>query len=145
MSATTITFDEMERKSQETKGWALAAKNSRHRIVSGVLLGFVASMLKSLVAALTPEKLEQLPEENSTKLTRDLQELHCLLASFCSSPNLRYLRRRPVTSGFLDTIAESTEDLGDIVDDLVLAANEDFRGLLTECVESIPAAASAGV
>jgi hypothetical protein len=138
MCTAVVTFNELERQSEFTKGWALAAKNARNAAV-GVALTMVASAaLDRLVKSLAPEKLGTLSKENKAELTAHLQDLHSLLAACCrrsqhdQSRLFRYLRAN---------IENRTEDLGDIIEDLVLSEDEQFKALLADCVRSISAPA----
>ena len=136
MATAAITFDELERNSEVTKGYALLAKNARSMFKSIVLMGLVSNKLDLLMASLAPEKLELLSEENTSKLVRDLQDLHSLLAEFsCWDHRSGGLLVR----GFVQKVQDSTEDLGDVIEDLVLSQDKEFRTLLSECVQRVSA------
>lgn len=134
MCTAALTFDELERKSQSTKGWALVARNARNEAI-GVALTIIASkMLDRLVRALTPERLALLSAENKAELTADLQDLHSLLANCCRRSEHDTSR---IVRFLMTNIENRTEDLGDIIEDLVLSGDEQFKALLSDCVRSM--------
>lgn len=124
-------------------GWTLLAKATTNAFKATLLMSFAAHHLKGLVTSLTAEEIARIPREEAIQLTKDLQELHRLLASFCRSQNFEQLNRTFI--GLIaNKIRESTEDLGDIIEDLVLSESEEFKLLISECAQGISTAAHSG-
>lgn len=136
MSTAAVTFCELERKSESTKGWALAAKNARNAAIGVVLTVVVSKALDRLVDALTPDRLAVISREKKFELASHLQELHSLLAACCRDSQRekgRFIRF------LMANIENRTEDLGDIIEDLVLSEDEQFKALLSDCAKHISA------
>lgn len=136
LMCTALTFNELERKSQSTKGWTLVAKNARNAVIGIATTLVVSKTLDRLVTALTPERLASLSPKNKAELTADLQELHALLVVGCRQSEREQSRAFRL---LMSKIEERTEDLGDIIEDLVLSGDEQFKMLLSDCVKSISA------
>jgi N-acyl-D-aspartate/D-glutamate deacylase len=146
MSAAAITFDQMERTADKTlalAGVAAWAKHARVRIFCSFVLQMVHKSLAHLVEALTPEHLEVLTDEQALDLTKKLQHVHCYLTELLERAESKNLSRSFLFRDTLIGIDELTEDLGDIIEDLVLSNDQEFRSLLGECVDGLAAARTA--
>ena len=93
--------------------------------------------LDQLLNTLTPKRLETLTPEQTKWLLARLQELHRLLAEFSRSSEAESIARLPIVSGYVSNLQNKTEDLDDIIEDLVLVNNEDFKNLISDCASSI--------
>jgi hypothetical protein len=112
------------------------AKNARNAVIGIATTLVVSKTLDRLVTALTPERLASLSPKNKAELTADLQELHALLVVGCRQSEREQSRAFRL---LMSKIEERTEDLGDIIEDLVLSGDEQFKMLLSDCVKSISA------
>jgi hypothetical protein len=63
--------------------------------------------------------------------------VHRVLADFSRSPEARAIAKLPVLNGLASNLQDKTEDLNDLIENLVLADNEDFKVLISDCASSI--------
>jgi hypothetical protein len=135
MTTSAITFDQMEREADRTFALALWAK---HASVFGkvvMLLTLVSWALRGLVRSLSPDKLNSLATEHALELTKRLQETHEVMTQLSRMTDIHRLSERPVIGPLLRSVQDSTENLGDIIEDLLLSENEEFRGLVGSSVQ----------
>lgn len=137
MTATTATFDEIERNANRARAYALLAQTSNRLWVGTILLWKLSRKLKGFVKLLTPELIEAVPSTRLKEMTASLQELHRLLVSLTAPQEARALATMPVLDSTIKSLQESTEDLGDIIEDLVLANNPEYQGLVAACAASL--------
>jgi len=140
----TITFDQMERCADHTFALALFAKHASIATRVVMLMTLIAWAAKALVRTLSAERLESLTQEQAIELTKRLQETHDLLLNLCQSVERVRLYERSFFAGPIRRLQESTEDLGDVIEDLILSENEQFRKLMAGCSDSLFQGAAAG-
>lgn len=129
----------MESKAESTLAFVLWAKNAKNTAVAAFWLAVLDQTLKSLNKTLAAgEQLAMLTDDQAKELAEKLQ---------CVHSNLDFLLRRNVIgrrkntlffTTSLNGIKEGTEDLADVIEDLLLSCNKDFRSILGDCVTSLP-------
>jgi len=137
MSTSAITFDQMERQADRTYALVLWTKHASVVGRMAMLLTIVSWALRSLIRSLSSERLESLSSEQAIELTKRLQETHQLLAYLSRMADIHRMSQAPVIGPLLCNLQESTEDLGDVIEDLVLSENEQFRHLVADCVNTL--------
>jgi hypothetical protein len=138
---TTLTFDQMDRSADRTLAIVLWARHVKNVAEGTLLFATLNAFLRSLVRSLSrDEKLNSLSDEQTKELTLKLTELHTHLAEMLDHNGIVLLRRKSLFRGSIDGIEESAEDLCDIVHDLKLSYNQDFRAIVADCVTSISSA-----
>ncbi len=144
-SAATATFDQMERSADRTFALVLWAKHA-HQVVQGfMLLTGVSWAVRGLVNTLTPDRIESLTQQQAIDLTKRIQETHDLLLYLCRSADMRRMHEHRIFGHAIRSLQESTTDLGDIIEDLILSENEQFKSLIANCAQSVsPKPALAG-
>lgn len=135
--STAITFDQMESGAENSLAWVLWAKNARNTAILSISLVLVNRIVRSYVASLTCDRLDSLSPEQAKEIKGSLQEMHVHL--------MRLLRHRgcgTIKSAFgfrasISGLEASAEDISDIIEDLILADNPKFVGLLQDCARAI--------
>ena len=141
---TTLTFDQMERSADRTLAVVLWAKHVKHVTEGVVLFAILNQLLRSLVQSLSADdKLNSLSEPQVKELTSRLREIHEGLLQVLEHNAMCLLKRKALFKGSIVSIEESTEDLSDIIENLVLSCNSDFRAIVADAVQSISSAHSA--
>jgi hypothetical protein len=144
MTTATMTFNQMETRAERTLALVLWAKHA-HRVVKGAMLvTLVSRAVRGLVNSLTPERLESLTQKQTIELTKRLQEVHEALVELCRAAEKVNLSQHPIWRSPIRSVEESTEDLGDIIEDLVLSENEQFRQMIADCAQPRPQTVTAG-
>jgi hypothetical protein len=137
MTSATVTFDEIERVANRARAYALLAQTSKQVWVATILLWEVSRKVRGFVKFLTPERIEAVPAHRVKEMTANLQELHRLLVASSCSQGASGLTTSPVFGSMIKSLQESTEDLGDIIEDLVLADDPEYQGLVASCAASL--------
>ena len=138
MHTATLTFEDMGRKADRTRGIVLFAKHVRHQAVGLLLFSLLEVTLRSLLNSVSGnELLNSLSEEQAQELTSSLRGVHTGINSILNKNAMCVLKRKPLLGRLINRIEEQTEDLYDIIEDLVLADNADFRKMVAECVEKL--------
>jgi|SRR5581483_1245128 len=146
MTAVTIDeFEQIERRADRTLAVAYGFRHVRNIVLCTAALGIVNSALRRLLdKSLSPDKLEPLTQAQAAELTKKLQQLHAVLLAMLRAcgPVLRshFLFRKSITG-----LEASTEDLADIIEDLVLADNPKFRTLLKDSIQALSPVETAGL
>jgi hypothetical protein len=144
MSAT-ITFDEMERSADRTLAVALWARHVSGWISGVVLFAAFHATLRGLLRALSGgTKLASLTDAQAADLAVRLREIHEQLSHVLDHRRMRVLRTKPVFPRLISSLEEDTEDLNDIIENLVLAGDREFRSLISDCVQHLPLAEPVG-
>jgi signal transduction histidine kinase len=141
MTTSAITFDQMERSADRALAVVLWAKHVKNVAEGTVLFVALNKLLHSLVHSLSRnEKLNSLSDEQAKELATSLTDLYDHLASMLDQNGLILMRRNSLFKGSIDGIEQSAEDLRDIIHDLKLSYNQDFRAIVADCVTSISSA-----
>ena len=143
MHTATLTFNQMERRADRALGVVLWAKHVKHT-AEGVLLFSVLNLsLRSLLRSLSSKHLESLSDEQAKDLTKTLTELHEGLAGILEHEGVCLLKRTRVFVRPIEKLEQNAEDIADVVHDLRLSCNQEFRAIVADCVTSINTAQSA--
>lgn len=138
MHTATLTFENMGRKADRTLGVVLFAKHVRHEAVGLLLFSVLEVTLRSLLrSASGNELLNSLSEDQAQELTSSLRKVHTGINSMLNKNAICLLKRKPLFGRLINRIEEQTEDLYDIIENLVLADNSDFRRMVAESVEKL--------
>jgi hypothetical protein len=139
MSATSVMmFGEIETTTNRALAYAILASQAAHAYLTAIHRSReAAKSLEDLIRVLTPESLERLSADQKKWLGARLQEIHRHLAFFSRSDEIVALSRLPVLGGFLGRLQDGTEDLDDVIEDLVLADDIDFRNLIAACERNL--------
>lgn len=138
MQTATLTFENMGRKADRTLGIVLFAKHVKHETMGLLLFSLLEATLRSLLKSVSGnELLNSLSEEQAQELTASLREVHAGINSILSKNDMCLLKRKPLFGRLINRIEEQTEDLYDIIENLVLADNSDFRKMVAGCVEKL--------
>jgi len=137
MSTATIAFDQIEREADQTLAIVLWAKHVRYALLCAALMQVLSRALRGLVRSLSAEKLDMLSFEQTVDLKKKLSEVYSGLEGFVTFYGVQRMKASILYRRSIEDIEERTEDLSDIIEELELAGNKDFRSLLSECVEDI--------
>jgi hypothetical protein len=139
MSAT-LTFDQMERSADQTLAFVLWAKNVKNMALAAAWMAVLDRVAKHLVKTLSHDqkKLASLSDEQAMDLAKKLQEVHSQMDFLLCRTTVAQWRTKMLFAASLDGIADSTADIADILEDLILSCNPEFRSMLTECVRALP-------
>jgi hypothetical protein len=141
MSANSLTFNEIETTTNKALAYAILASQAAHAYIAAIRMAReMAKALEELVAALPGQALARLTLEQKKWLTPRLQEIHRYLADLSRSNETALVSRIPILGNWVRRIQDGAEDLGDIIEDLVLADDADFRNLLAACERTVIAA-----
>jgi hypothetical protein len=133
----TITFDQLERDIDRTRAYALLIRASQAYVECLYRTWRTTNGLERLTKRMTAEMLGRLTQKQAADLVLDLQELHQLTSDFSNSPEAARSRDIPVLAGLIRRFQERTEDLGDIIEDLTLMHDPDFKNLVSACTASL--------
>lgn len=130
---TCITFEHIERDADRTLGVVLLAKTTPSTLYCAFLIRRVAGGLNGFVNDCTPEFIQGLSETQADALKKRLQEIHAKLTLLCSRDlgSVRFL------AGPISRLEKSQEDLGDIIEELALIHDKDFKSLLKDAASSL--------
>ena len=132
-----ITFDEIERKTEQTLGYAFLAKAATNLFWVGYRMIELSTRLDRLVRVLTPDKIQAFTPDQCESLTIQLQQLHRLLASVGESEEIVTLSQVPLLGGCVENLRGRSVDLSDVIDDFVLIGNPGFQRLMSDCSASV--------
>lgn len=139
--STTITFDQMERNADRTLAVALWARHVSGLISCITLFAILHATLRGLLRSLqSGERLATLTDEQAVELAGKLRELHSHLAYVLDHRGMCALRTKRVFSRLIASLEEDTEDLYDVIENLVLSSNREFRSLISDCIQSLSTA-----
>src|SRR5579884_2822549 len=130
-----VAFHDIEQTADRVLAYALLTRLAKNYVMCVYRLREVANPLEDLLARLpsdTVEKLAHDESESAARLRSRLQELYAVLAGFSKSGEATTLGGvpLPIIPGLVRRIQDRTEDLGNIVVDILLARNEEFRSLI---------------
>lgn len=142
--STALTFDQMERRAETTLGVALWAKNAKNNAVAAMWLAVLDQAVKGLVKLVSSkDKLVALSDQQALELAKKLQNVNYQLDFLFHRNRVKELRNNILFSGSLNGLESSAEDLGDIIEDLMLSCDPRFRSTLKDCIQALPLARSA--
>lgn len=144
MSTPSISFDRMERDADQALAVVLWAKHAKNTAVVMFLFALMNHALKGLVKSLSAEHLNTLSAEQAIDLKRRLQEVHAELGPLVNHYGMKALAQRSLFRSSIEALEENTADLDDIIEELVLSENSEFRSLLSECADSVNSHRRAG-
>lgn len=138
MSTTSMMFGEIEITTNRALARAILMSQAAHAYISAINASReLAKALESLVSVLAPQTLARLTGDQKKWLTGRLQEIHKYVASLSRSNEAAMAFRIPFLNTWVRKIQDATEELGDIIEDLVLIDDADFRNLISTCERSI--------
>jgi len=139
MSTTSImVFGEIEITTNRALARAILMSQAAHAYISAInATRELAKALETLVSVLPSHALARLTGDQKRWLTGRLQEIHKYVADLSRSNEAAMVSRLPILNKWVRKIQDSTEDLGDIIEDLVLIDDADFRNLISTCERSI--------
>jgi hypothetical protein len=144
MSTTSVRmFGEIEVTTNRALAYAILVSQAAHAYMAAIRRSHeLANALEALVKVLTAENLSRLTVDQKKWLTPRLQEIHSHLVTFSRSRGAAAVCHAPVLGGFVSRIQDGTEDLCDVIEDLVLVDDADFRNLIAACERTITASES---
>ena len=134
----------MERRADRTLGFALWAKHVKNTALCALALAALNQLVISLVNSISADKVEALTDEQRVELKKKLLEVREKLAGLLNMNAMCHLSRSWMFRGSVRGLESSTEDIADIIEDLVLSENKEFRSLLSDCVEKVNSKQAAG-
>jgi hypothetical protein len=141
MTANSLTFDEIETTTNRALAYAILVSQAAHAYIAAIRTAReMAKALEQLVAVLPSQALARLTRDQKSWLTPRLQEIHKYLADVSRSSETALVSKVPILGNLVKRIQDGTEDLGDIIEDLVLADDIDFRNLIAACERTVVAA-----
>jgi hypothetical protein len=136
--STSATFDQMERSADRTLAFVLWAKYVRNMAVAAGGLAVLDRLVKSLVLSLSHDnRLVSLSDEQATELAKKLQGLHSQMDFILRRNTVVKWRSNMLFAHSLNGLESSTEDLGDIIEDLLLSCDPEFRSMIGDCVRAL--------
>lgn len=135
--STAVTFEEIERNADRVTGYALLAKAAKNTITIIVRTYEILDALDKLLSVITPDRVEQLSEEQLHWVTSQLQKAHAPLIQIARSPDTEKIISIPVLGGLISRLQSRTEDLADLIQNLTLTGNQEFRQLVDACSEHL--------
>jgi hypothetical protein len=131
-------FGEIESTANRALAYAILLSQAAHAYITAIHRSHeLVNALEQLIRLLTPESLSRLTPEQKKWLTPRLQEIHGHLVTCSRSNEATMLSRLPVLGGLVTKIQDATEDLDDVIEDLVLADDVDFRNLIQACERNL--------
>jgi hypothetical protein len=138
MAATSMMFGEIETSTNRALAYAILASQAAHAYITAIYSSReLANALGALIKVLTPENLARLTEDQKKWLTPRLQEIHGHLVTSSRSSEAARLSRLPILGSLVTRIQDETEDLDDVIEDMVLANDPDFRNLIMACERNL--------
>ena len=135
----TLTFDQMERSADRTLALVLWAKSIKNIALAAGGMVLLDQLTRSLVRGLSQkDKLASLSNDQAADLAKKLQELHSQLDFLLRRKTVVAWRTTFLFAASLESLTESTTDIGDIIEDLILSGNSEFRSMIVGCVQALP-------
>lgn len=139
MSASATTFDQLDSSADNTLAWVLWAKNAKNTVVAAAAIALLNQVAKTLVKRFSQnDRLKCLSDEQAVDLAKKLQVIHAQLDFLLRRTTMAQWRSKVVFSASLDGLEASADDLGDIIEDLIMSCDPKFRSMLVECVRALP-------
>jgi hypothetical protein len=140
MSTAAISFGEIECTTNRTLAYAILASQAAKNYIAAVYrLREVVGLLERLLSVLSEDNVDSLNPVQKAWVATKLQEIHKHLAPFSRSPEAAKIcgLKVPWLSDLAIKIQELTEDIDDVIEDLVLVSDLEFQGLIAACKVSI--------
>lgn len=137
MSAMAVAMSRTER----TYAYAILAKLASNMAALVFRMLELCSNLEGLLSALHTVPLEVLAP--NVELRERLQEVHELLLQLLK-PEPDVLSKIPPFGLLTSRLRNNTEDLGEILENLILLNNSEFHKLVAECTEHLSLSSSEG-
>jgi hypothetical protein len=135
---TSITFGQMERSADRTLAVALWARHVSGLITCATWFAVLHIALRGLLRSLSTDgRLNTLTDTQAMELVGRLRELHSQLMYVLDHRGMQKLKSRPVFPRFINSLEDDTEDLYDIIENLTLSNNKEFRSLISDCVQHL--------
>lgn len=128
---------EIERNVDVATAYALLAKTASGYCWVWWRSREVVGALDKLLSVLSQDHIDSLRIESRNNLKRQLQQVHSLLVELSRSEEVAAISRIPGLGHPVAQIQERTDDVGDLIENIVLANNPDFQRLVTECAATI--------
>jgi hypothetical protein len=144
VTSAAATFDQIERSADRTLAIVLWAKHAKNIAAAALGVAIITQFVHSLVKSLSTDKLNTLSREQAIELTKKLQTLHANLTRLLNVSSAARLSNKTLFQSSLQNLDDYTEDLGDIIENLVLSENEEFRSFVSDCVQGLSSAHSVG-
>jgi hypothetical protein len=139
MTTSAITFDQMEREAERTLAVVLWAKYVKNMALAAAGMALVDVISRSLVKRFSRgDRLASLSDQQAVDLAKTLQGLHSQLDFMLRMRTVVEWRSKLLFARSLSSLATTTDDLADIIEDLYLSCNPEFRSLLVDCVRALP-------
>jgi len=139
-----ITFDQMERNADRTLAVVLWAKHVKNIVLAALWFAVLNQALRSLVKSLSGSgKLNSLSDDQVKELTAKLQEIHEHARNILDHDAICFIRRTPLLKSRINRLEENVEDISDVIENLILSCNPEFRALVADCVQKVSSAHSA--
>lgn len=137
-TASVMVFGEIEISANRALAYAILASQAAHGYLMAIVrLREVTKALEDLIKVMSPDRLEGLSAEHKDWLKAKLQEIHKHLAAFSRSNDVVVLSGVPILSGYISRLQDDTEDLDDVIEDLILVSDADFLHLIGACSANI--------
>lgn len=132
----------MERHADRTLAVVLWAKHAKNVAVGVVLFGVLNETLRAFIRSLSGDKLNSLSDEQAKELNAKLRDIHEHLMTLLDHNAMCLLRRQRMFRWFIGQLEQRAEDLSDIIEDLALSSNSEFRAIVADCVKTVSSAHS---
>jgi hypothetical protein len=130
--STAITFEEIGRNTDRVTAYALLARAATNGAWLIVRTYELLGALDKLLELVTDDYVQQLTPDQVRWLTTQLQNAHVPLVAVARTADRRVLSI-PLLGGLIAKLQDRTEDLADLIENLVLSADAGFHRLVDAC------------
>ena len=132
-----VTYDEIERTAERTTAYALLAKTATTIVSTSLRTYELVRALELLLGMITQERVDQLDPSRVDRLTAQLQKVHAPLVEAARSPEVQKVLNVPILGKFVLRVHDLTEELSDLIENLVLSRDPAFKKLIASCMTDI--------
>jgi translation elongation factor EF-G len=136
-----MTFDECQGAADRMFAYAvLVAQAAKEYMKCVYHLNKVDGAITNLLSVLTAERAQSLTPEQREHLIHRLQEAHAYLVQFARSREAKTMREAsfvPVIPGLVIKLQEGTDELGDVIENLILMGDQEYLTLVSTCATSL--------
>lgn len=125
-----MTYGEIERTAERATAYALLAKTATTIVSTSLRTYELVRALELLLRMVTQERVDQLDPSRVDRLTAQLQKVHAPLVDAARSPEAQKLLNIPILGKFVSRVQDLTEDLSDLIENLVLLRDPAFKKLI---------------